>query len=322
MKRIPAAVIACLLVFFCNLSTVFAADCPAGTFSPTVNAGDDAQGCTHCTNGKWSLARSFGANVEEGCAICNVGYGGDTCIACTSGKFSSSSIDKSECVDCDTNASTTCGLGNGGTNNSVAGSCDPGFYGIAKTDGDGTGCIACTAGKYKAGAGDSSDGSLCLVPGAGKCASSTGTSCSTQTGATTTFTCASGTYNADSSNPVTTCEPCADDSSCVAPSTPGICSAGYGGDADTQNGGAGCTVCSSGKYKDTAGNVGCINCPAGSYCPDAVTPPTQCTKGTKSSSDQASCDACANGKYSGDNATSCTPCTAGKYHTQIRALVL
>jgi alpha-tubulin suppressor-like RCC1 family protein len=156
--------------------------------------------------------------------------------------------------------------------------CNAGYSGS-----DGSECTACEAGFYKDSTGDGS----CQPCEAGKYKSGEGAgSCQDCPPYTTT--------SSSGSTDISDCK----------------CNMGFTG----PDGGS-CTICGSGKYKDTIGSSDCIGCPVNSNSPEGSTDITdcQCDRGY-SGSDGSECTACEAGFYkdsTGDG--SCQPCEAGKY---------
>ncbi len=71
-----------------------------------------------------------------------------------------------------------------------------------------------------------------------------------------------------------------------------VCAAGYEGSGSP---GAGCTACTTGKFKDFAGDYTCSDCPPGSFSPAlGATACTDCVADTYSATwGQPACDSCA-----------------------------
>ncbi len=281
-----------LIVILACLQSVSAANCVAGKYSPTADNGNDENGCTNCSTGKWTSAEGTSGASDAVCTTCAAGYGGDgsagsACTGCTTGKFSSATTDTNACVDCDLRASATCGLAEDGSNNSVAGTCDAAYSGTAVTDGNGTtagssGCANCAAGY----GGDGSAGSACTGCTTGKFSSAT----------TDTNACVDCDLRASA-----TCG-LADDGS--NNSVAGSCDAGYSGTAVTDGNGTGCTACPQGKFKTASGdgdeNSVCTACTGGKYTSGTA---------TTGADEAAACTTCAAG-YGG---ASCTGCTLNTY---------
>ena len=282
-------------------------DCPVGFYSDALGASScalcppgkyaDATGhavCTNCLHGQYSTvvgatsdvcqdcpAQSYsgdGSNVITNCT-CNQGYtgpdgsnckeciagtwkalnGSSSCILCASGKYSSETggITESTCTDCP--ATTYSGDGSGLLTNCT---CNRGYTGD-----DGTDCIECIAGTWKALNGSSS----CILCVSGKYSNKTA-----EISEATCDDCPAQSYSGDGSNVITNC----------------TCNQGYTGPDGSNckeciagtwkalNGSSSCILCASGKYSSETGGIAesiCTDCPAHTYSGDGSGLLTNCT---------------------------------------------
>ena len=147
---------------------------------------------------------------------CSAATGATTTFACTGTSYQTDSTNP-------VTACSTCNQNVNGCGGSSAGTCAAGYYGTASV----ADCTACPAGFFKAASGDGAVGTVCVTPGAGKCASTDGASCETGTGADQTFACTGTKYQTATSGAVTACSDCNQNVNGCGGSSAGTCAAGY-----------------------------------------------------------------------------------------------
>ena len=225
--------------------------CPAGKFKPDAGSAPCELDCPENTDSQ------PGSTQLTDC-ICKAGYtspaNGQTCVACSAGKFKESqgtalcdtceagtfsqteaAASPDTCLQCPENSLSP--IGSSGPQECR---CPAGFTGE-----DGQACEACPAGKFK------------VDPGAGIC-----TDCETGT-----YSMVAGATSKD------TCTKCSSISSSKtgAGSVTCHCNSGYTG-PDLGP----CSPCGVGKYKDAPGNGTCTECGAHASSPAGSTEQTSC----------------------------------------------
>ena len=149
----------------------------------------------------------------------------DGCYACPVGKYNTDAI---ECLDCPENSFTL-------TTGSTSCKCDVGFTGA--DGGSAISCSQCAAGKYK----DTIGSATCSNCNSGHVSNAASSAC---------IECEAGKYEENDA-----CVNCGAYSNSVAGSTTCFCNAGASG----PDGGL-CSLCATGKYKNTPGSSACVEC--------------------------------------------------------------
>ena len=251
--------------------TLAVSNCPGGTVSPAGstsaqdcvapcaagNYGAGGSSCTSCPANSYSADSS--TSISD--CYCLAGYkgSGGSCAACqyASNEYQPST-GQSSCLQCPANESPT---GDAATECQ----CDPGYTG--------SGCSACTAGKYKASPG-SGGCTECPVNTQSGSASDNVNDCECMTGTTAVSNgqacseCETGKYKAftgagscvDCGSGGTTLSPRSDDQGDCVPDT------GYTGPA-----GGSFSACATGTYKTAPGVSACTPCFAHATSPSTST---------------------------------------------------
>ena len=244
---------------------------------------------------------------------------GSSCVACEAGKFKATAgngAESSVCAACDAHSADCAAQPSPRIS---PGTCDAGFYGVVADNA--LTCAACSAGKFKATAGNGAESSVCTP-----CANGYTTVDGTATGVTTQSectSCAAGYFGA-SVGGTSSCSACAigkyslvDAATCTdckagystERSATGIkhpcrcCAGGYYGSSVV--GIDGCTICVQGKYSEPGNWKKCIQCPVGRYTVSMGTP----------GYDASACAICRS-EYEAkiiDGASVCVPCPVGKH---------
>jgi hypothetical protein len=162
------------------------ADCPSGTYSPTIGTTD---ACSKCVVGTYS------DNGQSSCTLCSAGSftnneGSTSCVSCGAGKFSPQG--SASCM--------VCSFGTWSTPGSEACTpCPPGRYSDHLAAPDESACRPCPAGTIS-GIGaqfctSCGTGTFSVVNGSSSCSSCMPGSFSSIPASTACHTCPAGTYN-------------------------------------------------------------------------------------------------------------------------------
>eukprot|EP00033_Pygsuia_biforma_P002322 GCRY01002570.1.p1 GENE.GCRY01002570.1~~GCRY01002570.1.p1 ORF type:complete len:449 (-),score=27.77 GCRY01002570.1:190-1410(-) len=255
--------------------------CPAGSFSDTFNA----EVCTSCPAGKWSLKGSTTCELP-----CDPGYAcrNGSRTPCGPGTFSIGNM--AYCITCldDTYSTDRVNIHCASCpDHSHISSAYPEFHDALKD------CL-CDVGYFFF----ISDCKLCL-PGF-YCEN--GTSCEI---------CPSGTFSVPGSTSCSDCPP--GEYSYGGFSRCDPCSPG---EYSLRNASAWCDPCELGTYSDTPGSTECRNCPPGTFGPDwGMTVCTDCPPGEQQGLDgKSTCEKCDPGTISpSPHGVSCEFCAANTY---------
>ena len=318
-------------------------DCPADSYSS-----DNRASCTACPRDAKSQPGSHNISFCQ----CNAGYtvqanDHNSCFACEAGKYKNIS-GSAECTQC------AAGLFSEAGENSTCGPCPANTYssaldagcvscpensqakdnskgigdcmcnaGYTRNSSNGTRCVLCIQGKYKA------------RPGNEACSLCERGTFSTETGAdsnTTCLPCAAGSYSIDGRNTCTRCPTHANSSARSTSILDCICNKGFYG-----SNGTACRACEHGKYKDSNGPTectlcepgsafqsdtgvaatsasSCVVCPLNTFSNETRANCVNCTVNSQSRNSSSHAETClCNVGYTGNHTLGCTACAAGKY---------
>ena len=270
--------------------------------------------------------------------VCNAGYtgpDGGTCVACTAGKYKTTTgsvactncaagtysgmVAATTCLTCPGNstspstssalAACKCNLGYTGSDGGTCTACAAGSF---KNIVGSFACTLCPASTYSSVAGASSP-TVCVNCAAGTYSTTAGASSST-----VCVNCAAGTYSGVAGATLAAnCIACPVGSTsgtgataCISASLP--CNAGYTGPDGS------CTACVAGKYKTITGSAACTDCGAGTYSTSTqATVEGTClacpSNSSSYSASSAAGDCTCNAGFTGPNGDVCSACVAGKY---------
>lgn len=280
--------------------------CPAGTR-------EDNRVCVPCPTGEGSEPGS------TQCKPCGPGYTLEQegrCVACTTGKFKSSS-GPAACDPCtagkyaDQLAMTACkDCSTGGATGNPRTSCTPCPAGNQPDD-QKISCVPCSQGKYAPAAGTSPG---CLDCPTGLVAAATGqTACAlcgegrfaVAPGASICRNCDDGRYWPSATQGTTECLRCPAGKYVLPAGLPPLYKMP--------------TACTDCRYNEVsmAGSSSCSTCEPGQFI-DKITKPAEwrcasCTPGSYALNGSVTCTACPAGTYSLARASGCTNCPAGSY---------
>jgi len=314
---------------YCEPGTYFTGTaclaCQTGTFSEAT--GQQISACTVCPEGKYQNATG-----QSSCTLCPSGRfleddglnrtkhdKTSSCMACESGKYSSS--DRASCSDCPAGTQPAdggcesceagtysatgvscldCGLGDATGTSSGASTCSPCSAGKHSAEKRVVNCTSCEQGKFAdsraVNCTKCETGKFANTVEMSSCESCDSGKYSDQLGASACKSCEPGTFSGTRADECTACTTGRfaafnDSTSCDA------CAAGK---YSAQVASSRCSECETGKYISISGSSTCIVCSPGTYAEN---------EGTSSS-----CTNCELGRFAENNASStCDDCTAGKY---------
>jgi hypothetical protein len=301
--------------------------CPSNSHSSetgantcSCNAGfeGDFLACTPCATGTFKDVNSticntcpdFSTSMPQSTSIeachCNAGYetiDGDTCLACSSGKYKEVINDDIMCQTCSANSQSQQSTA------SVRCVCNSGFQGTAVTGSD---CVLCNNTSYKSSAGTEACTQCLDTQHTSVLPRTQQSDCHCNVGYTGTdiscTACGVGEYKSTVGN--VACDTCIDSTHTLSASTTVndcVCNAGFIG----ANGN--CQQCTAGKYS-SANN--CQDCPLYSDALAGSDDIVDCTCNTGYTRSGDTCDISCGPGFEGDEiseANSCIPCSAGKY---------
>ena len=293
----------------------------AGADACACNVGfhGDFLACTECLAGKYKDATGSAAcdacpadsnSMPQSTSIdachCNAGYDttdGDTCHACSDGKYKLVINDNVMCEDCSENSQSTL------PSASTKCVCSAGFTGSAT---DGTDCTQCADGTYKPTIGSAVCTACADAQHKSELPRAQQTDCKCNAGYSGTdvacTACGNGEYKTSVGN--VACVACVDSTHSLRASSSVddcVCNAGFEGAGDS------CTECAAGKYSEASV---CVDCPLYSMSStgqDAIGD-CECNSGYIRSGD--TCDITCGPGFEGDElveADACVECGVGKY---------